>query len=500
MNLKSSYPNFKKTWKEECAIFGITGVTDASQYVALGLHALQHRGEEATGILSFDNSDYNIHCDHGLVSDVFSNKEILNQLSGSSAIGHNRYSTSIGKNKRNLQPFYADFSHGGVGLCHNGNITNASTLRNELRSQGSIFHSDSDSEVILHLMARHKGSTIDRFRSALFKLEGAFSLLLIDKDSLIVARDPNGFRPLQVGKLNDSSLVVSSESCGFDIIGAKHLFDVKPGEIVELTDGNVSRHIYKNNVNQSFCLFEYVYFSRPDSVIENRSIYSLRKHMGVILAKEQPSQCDLIVPIPDSGVPASMGFANQMNIPFDFGLIRNHYVGRTFIEPDENIRHLGVKLKLTANKDLIKNKSVTLVDDSLVRGTTAKKIIEVIRNAGAKEVHLRLSCPPIRYPCFYGIDTPSKDELLAANHDNESIRKFINATSIGFLSLKGLREAVNTFPGQSGFCTACFSGEYPHHRSNLFSYNKSYQTDRSRLAIVNKEYSKRNTSYDKFPT
>lgn len=487
MKSKNNRSSYKNSWKEECAIFGVTGTADAAHYVALGLHALQHRGEEATGILSYNKSskDYNIHCAHGLVSDVFANKEVLKQLSGSSAIGHNRYSTSLGHNNRNLQPFYADFSNSEVGLCHNGNITNASILKNELQSQGSIFHSDSDSEIILHLMARNKGSTIDRLRSALTRLEGAFSLLLIDKDSLIVARDPNGFRPLQIGVLHDKTLVVSSESCGFDIINAEFRFDVEAGEIIELKDGNITRQKYHKNVKKSFCLFEYIYFSRPDSIIENRSVYSLRKLMGTILAKEQPSPSDLIVPIPDSGIPASLGFASQMKIPFDFGLIRNHYVGRTFIEPNDAIRHLGVKLKLTANKDIIRNKSITLVDDSLVRGTTAKRIIENVRNAGAKEVHLRLSCPPIRHPCYYGIDTPCKSELLAANHSIESIRKYINASSIGFLSLEGLQEAVDSFPGSKGFCNACFSGDYPRKRTIATNISNT-KTDRSHLAIIEK--------------
>jgi len=450
--------------KEECGIFGIINNESASPLAALGLHALQHRGQEAAGIVSFDGEHFRAHHAMGLVAENFGNERVIGRLPGNAAVGHVRYATTGETALRNVQPLFADFDFGGFALAHNGNLTNAYTLRKELVGRGCLFRSTTDTEVIIHLMAMTRtGSVSDRFIQALRQVEGAYSLIGLAQGLLLGVRDPHGVRPLVIGKLGES-WVLASESCALDIIGAAFVRDVEPGEVVIL-DGKDLQSVKPFVKNpRRFCIFEYIYFARPDSTVEGHSVYEARKRIGVELAKEAPAAADIVVPVPDSGVPAGIGYAAQSGIPFELGIIRNHYVGRTFIQPTDRIRHLGVKLKHNANRRFIDGKRLVLVDDSIVRGTTSVKIVEMLRNAGAAEVHMRISSPPTKFSCFYGIDTPEKEKLLAHRYTVQEMARHIGADSLAFISLDGLYRALGEtgrLAGTPQYCDACFSGEYP---------------------------------------
>jgi amidophosphoribosyltransferase len=449
--------------REECAVFGVYGHVDAAAHVALGLHALQHRGQEAAGIVAFDGRQFHAHRGMGLVSDIFADSNVIGRLKGSAAVGHTRYSTTGELVLRNVQPLFAEFEFGGMAIAHNGNLTNARLLRQDLIRHGAIFQSTTDTEIFNHLIANERGGMLDRVVRALNTVEGAYSLIQLTKDGLIGVRDPLGVRPLQLGRL-DGAWMLASESCAFDIIGAKFVRDIEPGELVVINDDGVRSHRISLTSKSRFCIFEYIYFARPDSVIEGKSVYAARKEIGAELARESHVDADMVIPVPDSGVPAALGYAQESGIPFELGIIRNHYVGRTFIEPTDEIRHLGVKLKHNANADQIAGKRVILVDDSIVRGTTSKKIVEMVRNAGAAEVHMRISSPPTMHSCFYGVDTPESNKLLAANHDVDGIRELIGVDSLAYISLEGLYRAVGEESRNSAapqYCDACFSGEYP---------------------------------------
>ena len=462
--LKKKLKNYNPKLKEECGVFGISNSDDAAALTALGLHALQHRGQEGCGIVSFDGEKYHSEKRFGLVGDNFNKEKVLKNLLGKYAIGHNRYSTTGENTLRNIQPFFADTNAGGIGVAHNGNLTNSVTLRNKLVEDGAIFYTTSDTETIVQLIAKSKrNKTVDKVIDAIFQIQGGYALVMLTQSTLIGVRDPYGIRPLIIGKIKDS-YVLASETCALDIIGAKYVRDVENGEIV----------LIENNELKSFkpfparkvrpCVFEYIYFARPDSLLDGKSAYEHRKNLGIELAKENKIDADIVVPVPDSGNAAALGFAQHLEINFELGLIRNHYVGRTFIEPSQKIRSLGVKLKLNANQSTIKDKRIILVDDSLVRGTTSHKIVKMLYDAGAKEVHVKIACPEIRYPDFYGVDTPTKKELLAANKTNEEICEYIGAKSLDFLSLEGLYRAIgfekrnDTYPQLTDHY---FTGEYP---------------------------------------
>ncbi len=456
---------------DECGVFGVSGVHDAAALTALGLHALQHRGQEACGIAAYDadahagHGAFSVHRALGLVSDNFSSRSVIDGLKGHMAIGHNRYATCGATILRNVQPIFADLAFGGFAVAHNGNLTNAYKLRTSLVQQGAIFQSTSDTEVIVHLVARSlKDNMTDRFIDALHQIEGAYSLVALAQGRLMGVRDPSGVRPLCVGRLGDA-YVLASETCALDIIGAVFVRDVEPGELVIIDGAGLSSQKVFPQTQSRFCIFEYVYFARPDSRVDSRSVYEARKNIGIELAREAPCPtADLVVPVPDSGVPSAIGYAAEAQLPFELGIIRNHYVGRTFIEPTDQIRHLGVKLKHNANADVIKGKSIVLVDDSIVRGTTSKKIVEMLRHAGAKAVHMRISSPPTMHSCFYGIDTPTSGELLANKMSVEEITRYINVDSLAYISLDGLYRALGQKGRNKGapqFCDACFSGEYP---------------------------------------
>ena len=450
------------TLREECGVFGIFGHPDAAAITALGLHALQHRGQEAAGIVSFDGHRFHSERRLGLVGDTFSRAEVIARLPGSTAVGHVRYSTTGGTILRNVQPLFAELNAGGFAVAHNGNLTNGLTLRRELVRHGTVMQSTTDTEVILHLVAQSKrGRFIERYIEALRAIEGAYALVSLTNKKLIGARDPLGIRPLVLGEL-DGCPILASETCALDIIGAEFIRDVEPGELIVVTDAGLESHFPFRPQPHRFCVFEYIYFARPDSVLEGRNIYEARKSIGRVLAEESPTVADLVVPVPDSGVPAALGFATAANIPFELGIIRNHYVGRTFIEPSDRIRHLGVRLKHSPNRAKLKGKRVVLVDDSIVRGTTSRKIVEMVRDAGASEVHFRVASPPTTHSCFYGVDTPTTNELLAHRMDVEDMRQFIGADSLAFISMNGLYRAMNAGErGASRFCDACFTGDYP---------------------------------------
>ena len=449
---------------DECGVFGIFGSADAAAHTALGLHALQHRGQEAAGIVSTELGQFYVHRALGLVGDNFNSAEVMNKLKGTAAIGHNRYSTAGGTFLRNVQPFFADLSLGGFALAHNGNLTNAMSLRKDLIARGALFHSSSDTEVIVHLVALSSGLTIeDRVIDALKQVDGAYSLVMLTKQMLIGVRDPAGVRPLVLGKVGDA-FVLTSETCALDIIGGSYVRDVEPGELIIIdANGMRSLHPFPNPSNR-FCIFEYVYFARPDSMMEQKNVYHVRKRIGAELARENKVKADLVVPVPDSGVPGAIGYAEESGIPFELGIIRNHYVGRTFIEPSDHVRNLGVKLKHNANTAALSGKRVVLVDDSIVRGTTSKKIVTMVREAGAKEVHMRIASPPTTHSCYYGVDTPERSQLLAARHSVEEMAKLIGVDSLAFLSMDGLYRAVGEARRDNNtpqYCDACFSGEYP---------------------------------------
>ncbi|MGR3370923.1 MAG: amidophosphoribosyltransferase [Sagittula sp.] len=454
---------------EECGVFGVVGVTDAANFVALGLHALQHRGQEAGGIVSYDpETGFNSARRFGYVRDNFTRQSLMDTLPGQLAIGHVRYSTAGSKSAaiRDVQPFFGEFSMGGAAIAHNGNITNADALRRELIERGSIFQSSSDSECIIHLMARSLQRDIPaRMEDALRRVEGAFSVVAMTRTKLIGVRDPLGVRPLVLGKVADG-WVLSSETCALDIIGAEYVREIDPGEMVVITaDKGVESIRPFRPAKSRFCIFEHVYFSRPDSIIGNRSVYETRRQIGVELARETPVEADLVCPVPDSGTPAAIGFAAESGIPYGMGIVRNQYMGRTFIEPTEQIRNMGVRLKLNVNRALIQGKKVILVDDSVVRGTTSRKIKEMILDAGAAEVHFRIASPPTAWPCFYGVDTPQREKLLAATMSEDEMRDHLGVDSLKFISLDGLYRAVGEAEGRNAkcpqYCDACFSGEYP---------------------------------------
>ena len=449
---------------EECGVFGIFGHADAAALTALGLHALQHRGQEAAGIVATDGTSFHAHRGRGQVGENFGNPEVIGRLVGDRAIGHTRYATTGEASLRNVQPLYADFAFGGCAVAHNGNLTNAWLLRRGLVERGSIFQSTSDTEVFIHLIANAPGTTMaERLAHALSRVQGAYSLLAMTEDAIYAARDPAGVRPLQIGAL-DGATIVTSESCALDIIGAEFVRDVKPGELLIVTRNGIESRRPLPAAPRRFCIFEYIYFARPDSVIESQSVYAARRAIGAELAREAPVPADLVVPVPDSGVPAAIGYAGEAGLPFELGIISNHYVGRTFIEPTDQIRHLGVRLKHNANRAYLEGKRVVLVDDSIVRGTTSRKIVDMVRRAGATEVHMRISSPPTTHSCFYGIDTPDRAELLATGRDVAQMAEMIGVDSLAFISIDGLYRALGQ-AGRAGadrrFCDACFTGDYP---------------------------------------
>jgi amidophosphoribosyltransferase len=455
---------FDDKFHEECGVFGVFGHEDAGALTALGLHALQHRGQEAAGIVTFDGAQFISERHVGLVGDIFGKEGHTQNLRGANAIGHVRYSTTGGSIVRNVQPMFADLSGGGLAIAHNGNLTNARILRRDLVREGAIFQSTSDTEAIIHLAARsHYEFVVEKLIDALKRVEGAYSLVALTSKKLIGVRDAYGVRPLVLGKLDDA-WILSSETCALDIIGADFVRDVEPGEMIVITvDGIESLHPFPPKPRR-FCVFEYVYFARPDSVVEGKNVYEVRKRIGMELAREAPADADMVIPVPDSGVPAALGYAAASGLPFELGIIRNHYVGRTFIEPSDRIRHLGVKLKHNANREKLKGKRIVLVDDSIVRGTTSQKIVGMVRDAGATEVHFRIASPPTTHSCFYGVDTPNKQDLLAHKLDLEGMRNFIKADSLAFVSIGGLYRATGEARRNAGipqFCDACFSGDYP---------------------------------------
>ncbi|MGA2963520.1 MAG: amidophosphoribosyltransferase [Candidatus Korobacteraceae bacterium] len=452
---------------EECGVVAIWGHSEASTLAYLGLHALQHRGQESAGIASSDGARILLYKDMGLVADIF-NDETLARVPGRLAIGHTRYSTTGDSALLNAQPIRVECNKGRIALAHNGNLVNAADIRKRFERQGSIFQTTSDSEIILHLIAHSTEQTlVDAVSDALRRIEGACSVVLITPDTIFAARDPRGFRPLCMGRMPGSEgqrdvIVFASETCAFDLIGATYERDVKPGELVEVNDSGVFSYNYAPALPQSKCIFEHVYFSRPDSLIFGMPVQEAREAMGRQVAREAPVEADIVVPVPDSGVTAAMGYSFESGIPLQFGLIRNHYVGRTFIEPEQRVRDFGVRLKLNPVRAILKGKRVVLFDDSIVRGTTSKKIVRMIRDAGAKEVHMRISCPPTISPCYYGVDTPTRGQLIAATKTVDEIRDYIGADSLAYLSLEGLRLACGERPGQpTTYCTSCYTGKYP---------------------------------------
>lgn len=451
---------------EECAVFGIWNHPEASRLSYLGLYALQHRGQEASGLASLYGDQHLLYKGRGLVADVFDEK-ILDGLKGRSAIGHNRYSTTEAEDKHNIQPLKASLFNGPVSLVHNGNIINSNNLRKKLKQKGSIFQGTSDTEILLHLLAKNPSSDIITcLKQELLKLKGAYSFVMMTKKEMIAVRDPLGFRPLVLGEISleggGTSRVISSESCALDLIGAKFVREIQPGEIYRCdNEGETSFFLENIPKNKSQCVFEHIYFSRPDSEVFGQSVYQIRRELGMCLAREDSHlEADLVIPVPDSGVPAALGYSQESGFPFEFGIIRNHYVGRTFIEPKQNIRNFGVKVKLNPQRAILKGKKVVVVDDSLVRGTTSKKIISLVRSFGAKEVHMRIAAPPTVSPCYYGVDTPSRDQLIAASQSLEEIRRFIGADTLNYVSLEGLTDTVKDRE-KSQFCFACFTDHHP---------------------------------------
>jgi amidophosphoribosyltransferase len=452
---------------DECGVFGIYGHAEAANLTYLGLHALQHRGQESAGIVTSDGQQLFAHRAMGLVQDAFS-QEQLAQLPGRQAIGHVRYSTAGGSHLKNAQPLAVDYARGSLAVCHNGNLTNADEMRAGLEERGSIFQSSSDTEVLVHLVALSKEAALeDRVTGALAKVLGAYSLLFMTEDALVAVRDPMGFRPLCLGVLPSSGSsgqnahVVASEPTAFDLIGAQFVRDVEPGELIVIDAGGLRSLQLPVKADPHMCVFEYVYFARPDSRLGGRSVYEVRKALGARLAKEHPAEGDVVIPVPDSGVPSAIGYGAALGIPFEMGLIRSHYVGRTFIEPQQSIRHFGVRLKLNPVEPILRGKRVIVVDDSIVRGTTSRKIVKMLRDAGAREVHVRISSPPTQWPCYYGIDTPTRRELIASSHSVEEIARYVTADSLGYLSLEGMLSAVSGREGETrGYCHACFSGQY----------------------------------------
>jgi amidophosphoribosyltransferase len=441
---------------DQCGVFGVYGSEEASNLTYLGLHALQHRGQESAGIATVDQDQLLLHRELGLVRDIFTEAS-LKRLKGTKAIGHVRYSTAGETHVKNAQPLAVDYDLGSIAVAHNGNLTNYEELRSRLEREGSIFQSTNDSEVLVHLIARsNQPTSVDRIADALRQVRGAFSLLFLTPEQVIAVRDPHGFRPLSIGRTKDA-YVFASEPPAFDLMGAEYLRDVEPGEMVVVNAAGLESYFPFEHTERKMCIFEYIYFARPDSTLADISVYEARKRLGRTLARECPVEADVVVPVPDSGVAAALGYSQESGLPFELGLIRSHYVGRTFIEPQSSIRHFGVRLKLSPVRDTLAGKRVVVVDDSLVRGTTSQKIVKMLRDCGAREVHMRISAPPTRWPCFYGIDTPSRSELIASNHAVEEIAKYITCDTLGYLSIEGMHAAI----GGNGYCDACFSGDYP---------------------------------------
>ncbi|MBV8799895.1 MAG: amidophosphoribosyltransferase [Alphaproteobacteria bacterium] len=467
------------TLHEECGVFGIFGHDDAGALAVLGLHALQHRGQESVGIVTYDGAQFVAERHLGLVGDVFGkNSTHAQKLRGHQALGHVRYSTTGGTTVRNVQPMFADLAGGGIAIAHNGNLTNAVALRDELVHQGAIFQSTSDTETIIHLVARSRYEPLlDKLVDALKQVQGAYSLVAMTARTLIGVRDPFGVRPLVLGQLDGAPILVS-ETCALDIIGASFIRDVEPGEVIVASREGVESYFPFVKQQERFCIFEYIYFARPDSMVQGHNVYAVRKRIGEELAAEAPVEADMVIPVPDSGVPAALGFANAAKLPFEIGIIRNHYVGRTFIEPSDRIRHLGVRLKHNPNRAHLQGKRVVLVDDSIVRGTTSKKIVQMVRDAGATEVHFRIASPPTTHSCFYGVDTPNRQDLLAHRMGVEEMRQFINADSLAFISIQGLYRAMGEAERNAKrpqFCDACFSGDYPIELTDVDGGRKNRQ-------------------------
>jgi amidophosphoribosyltransferase len=478
--MPTTHPYADDKLREECGIFGLWGAESAAAMVALGLHALQHRGQEAAGITSFDGSAFHSHRGMGHVARVFREEEVMRRLAGRAAIGHVRYSTTGGAGLRNVQPLFAELASGGFAVAHNGNISNAMRVRGELNRRGSIFQSTSDTEVIIHLVATSGYRTLlDRFIDALKQVEGAYSLVCLTAEGMIACRDPRGIRPLVMGRLGES-YIFASETVALDLVGASYLRSVEPGELIEVSDLGVRSHRPFAPAQPKPCIFEHIYFSRPDSIIDGHSVYNVRKRIGAELAIESPVEADYVVPVPDSGVPAAIGYAQQSGIPFELGIIRSHYVGRTFIQPGDQVRHLGVKLKHNANAALIQGKSIVLVDDSIVRGTTSLKIVQMMREAGAREVHMRIASPPTRHSCFYGVDTPERAKLLAAQMNVAEMNNYIRADSLAFVSIDGLYRALGEAArdeSEPQHCDACFSGDYPTHLTDQEDLEQKHQLE-----------------------
>lgn len=464
--------------REECGVFGIFGHADAAAITALGLHALQHRGQEAAGIVAFDGQRFNSERRLGLVSDHFSKASTIARLPGRAAVGHVRYSTTGETILRNVQPLFAELDSGGIAVAHNGNLTNGLTLRRELIRDGAIYQSTSDTEVILHLVARsRKARVIERFIEALRELEGAYALVTLSNTMLIGARDPLGIRPLVIGEL-DGCYILASETCALDIIGARFVRDVENGEVVVISDAGIESLKPFPPAPPRPCIFEYIYFARPDSTVNGRPVYDVRKRMGAELAAESPAEADVVVPVPDSGVPAALGYSQASRIPFELGIIRNHYVGRTFIQPSQGMREVGVRMKHSANRSVIEGRRVVLIDDSVVRGTTSLKIVQMMRDAGARQVHFRIACPPITHPDYYGIDTPERDKLLAAQMDLEGMRAYMGADSLAFLSVDGIYRAMGLpkrDPIRPQFTDHCFTGDYPTRLTDVLAESGHHQ-------------------------
>ena len=448
---------------EECAVFGMAEVPEAAKLAVLGLHAMQHRGQEAAGIITNNAKNFHSYRNFGTVGDVFSKPKNVEMLEGNWVLGHNRYSTTGHQTLSNIQPLFADMEFGGLAVAHNGNFTNALTLREQLIKEGCIFQSTSDTEILMHLVSRATGTLETRLIEALSQLEGAYSIVALAERKLIGIRDPHGVRPLVLGQLGNS-YALASESCAFDIINAQLIREIAPGEMVVCDGHDITSSFPFSSKPSKFCIFEYIYFSRPDSILGEQSFYQARKNIGKELAKENHIKADLVVPVPDSGIPSALGYAEQSGLPFDYGIIRNHYVGRTFIEPSDEIRHLGVRLKHNANRAILDGKNIVLVDDSIVRGTTSRKIIEMLRNNGVREVHMCIASPPTRHSCFYGVDTPDSSELMAAKHEVEEMARLLNVDSLHFISMDGLYRAISGQVRNNDapqYCDACFSGEYP---------------------------------------
>ncbi|MGW8313595.1 MAG: amidophosphoribosyltransferase [Desulfuromonadales bacterium] len=448
---------------DECGVFGIFGHPEAANLTYLGLYALQHRGQESCGIVAGDGKYLRSYRGMGLVSDVFKRDSIFEELPGRNAIGHVRYSTAGSSDLKNVQPILVDYARGSIAVAHNGNLVNAQDLRNELENSGSIFSTTSDTEVLIHLLAKSPSDLLsERIAEALMAVKGAYSILFLTETRMVAVRDPNGFRPLALGKLNDG-FVIASETCAFDLIEAEFIREIEPGEMIFIDKHGMKSYKPFKETLPSPCIFEFVYFARPDSTIFGEQVYKVRKELGRQLAREHKVDADVVIAVPDSGVPATIGYAEESGIPFELGLIRNHYVGRTFIEPQQSIRHFGVKLKLNPVREVIDGKRVVVVDDSIVRGTTARKIVKMIRNAGASEVHMRISSPPTSFPCYYGIDTPSRKELISSSHTIDEISRYITADSLGYLSREGMLRAAGIPESMSirCFCDACFTGDYP---------------------------------------